>query len=360
MFWRHKETEEKPKKGKTVLLLPINPAPPLDENYLLESLQDRVLEKGQQISVSAFDHQFLVFRINPDSPSIHVTKDTQIVVLENPNEIHDELVDEISGHIEYEFSKILNESDTDKSLKYDMGAVLINSAEAYTRDVGNGVIRLNSYTMEKLNAKEGDVIEIIGNSKTYARCKSIFPSERDADIARLDGLIRRNAGMGLNFPIRLRKSKAVLADKISVIPLEKIPPIDDRYITDSLVNIPVIKGDCILIPYFGGRISFLIHFVEPKDIPVFLTKNTEVQFIEKDLSKLDSLRDYREHLKCYNNILSYDQSNVFALLNKGMIYAAFKKRKEAMELFDKVLSIEPDNQDAKKHRKRLEDDDFSP
>lgn len=359
MFWKHKSSEKKPKKGKSVLLLPITPDSfALDENSLTGELKDHILEKGQTISVTAFDRQFLVFQINPDSSSIRVTKDTRFFILENPNEPQDELEDEISGYIQYEFSKLLEETDMKESLKDVVGTISLNSAEAYTRDVGNGVIRIDNHTMEKLNAKPGDIIEIIGNKKTCAKCLPLFPSDEDKQIARLDGLTRNNAGIGLNFPIQLRKTIAVAAQEVGVISLEYSPAIIDAdYIYETLASTPIIKGDSILVPYFGGRIAFMIHSIIPRDVATLVTPDTKIQFIKKDLKNLIYLRDHLNYLRCYNNIISYDPNNVFALINKGKIYATFKKQNEAIEIFDKVLTIDSNNQESKEYKKQLEEDE---
>ena len=41
-----------------------------------------------------------------------------------------------------------------------------------------------------------------------------------------------------------------------VAPLEAIPPIDERYLADALESVPLIKGDNVMVPYFGGRLTF--------------------------------------------------------------------------------------------------------
>ena len=41
-------------------------------------------------------------------------------------------------------------------------------AEAYQGDVGKGIVRIDPITMDSLNLKSGDVVEIEGKSKAYA------------------------------------------------------------------------------------------------------------------------------------------------------------------------------------------------
>ncbi|MDE1765863.1 MAG: hypothetical protein KGI27_06260 [Thaumarchaeota archaeon] len=52
---------------------------------------------------------------------------------------------------------------------------------------------------------------------------------------------------------------------MTVKPLESIPPIDERYLADALENVPVTKNDNIMVPYFGGRLTFQVVGTEPHD-----------------------------------------------------------------------------------------------
>src|ERR671922_904084 len=131
--------------------------------------------------------------------------------------------------------------------------------EAYTRDVGRGVARIDYDSMDSLSASTGDVIEISGGKRrTVAKCLPLYPSDEGKEIIRIDGLVRNNAGVAIGDAINAKKINAVPAEKILVSPLDAIPPIDERYLADSLESTPLIKGDNVLVPYFGGRLTFQI------------------------------------------------------------------------------------------------------
>ncbi len=49
--------------------------------------------------------------------------------------------------------------------------------EAYTRDVGRGVARIDYYSMDTLNASTGDVIEVKGKRRNVAKCLPLYPSD---------------------------------------------------------------------------------------------------------------------------------------------------------------------------------------
>ena len=153
--------------------------------------------------------------------------------------------------------------------------------EAYTRDVGRGVARIDYDSMDTLNASTGDVIELKGKRRTVAKCLPLYPSDEGKGIIRIDGLGRNNAGIAIGDTITVRKIKAVAGEKITVAPLEAIPPIDERYLADALESVPLIKGDNVMVPYFGGRLTFQVIGVTPAADAVLVTQKTTFNIAEK-------------------------------------------------------------------------------
>ncbi|MDC0199463.1 CDC48 family AAA ATPase [Candidatus Nitrosopelagicus sp.] len=153
--------------------------------------------------------------------------------------------------------------------------------EAYTRDVGRGVARIDYDSMDTLNASTGDVIELKGKRRTVAKCLPLYPSDEGKGIIRIDGLGRNNSGIAIGDTITVKKIKAVPAEKVVVAPLEAIPPIDERYLADALESVPLIKGDNVMVPYFGGRLTFQVIGVTPSADAVLITQKTTFHIAEK-------------------------------------------------------------------------------
>ena len=153
--------------------------------------------------------------------------------------------------------------------------------EAYTRDVGRGVARIDYDSMDTLNASTGDVIELKGKRRTVAKCLPLYPSDEGKGIIRIDGLGRNNSGIAIGDTISVKKIKAVPAEKVVVAPLEAIPPIDERYLADALESVPLIKGDNVMVPYFGGRLTFQVIGVTPAADAVLVTQKTTFHIAEK-------------------------------------------------------------------------------
>ena len=157
--------------------------------------------------------------------------------------------------------------------------------EAYTRDVGRGTARIDYDTMASLGVSTGDIIEIKGKRRTVVKCLPLYPSDEGKGIIRLDGLVRNNAGIAIGDAVNAKKIKAVPAEKVIISPLEAIPPIDERYLADALESMPLIKGDNVMVPYFGGRLTFQIVAITPPaaaDTAALVTNKTAFTITEKD------------------------------------------------------------------------------
>ncbi len=161
-------------------------------------------------------------------------------------------------------------------------SISLKVLEAYTRDVGRGIARIDYDTMDSLTVSTGDVVEIRGKRRTTAKCLPLYPSDEGKGIIRIDGLVRNNSGIAIGDKIFIRKIKAVPAEKIFLSPLEAIPPIDERYLADALESVPIIKGDNVMVPYFGGRLTFQVIGVTPANADaVLVTQKTIFHIAEK-------------------------------------------------------------------------------
>jgi len=153
--------------------------------------------------------------------------------------------------------------------------------EAYTRDVGRGVARIDYSTMDILNASTGDVIEIKGKRRTVAKCLPLYPSDEGKHIIRIDGLGRTNSEIAIGDNVSIKKVNALAAQEVIISALESVPPIDERYLADALESVPLIKGSNVMVPYFGGRLTFQVIGITPAADAVVVTQKTSFHIAEK-------------------------------------------------------------------------------
>jgi hypothetical protein len=147
--------------------------------------------------------------------------------------------------------------------------------EAYTRDIWRAVARVDHDTMEALGVSAGDMVQIKGAVRsTAAKVFPLYPSDERKEIIRLDLMCRKNAGVSIGDNVTLQRARSVPAEKVVVVPLETLPPIDPRYLTDALESMPLVVDDNISIPYFGGKLYFKVAGVKPAGSAVVVTRTT--------------------------------------------------------------------------------------
>jgi transitional endoplasmic reticulum ATPase len=155
--------------------------------------------------------------------------------------------------------------------------------EAYTRDVGRGVARVDYDALNSLNASAGDIIEISGGKrKTVAKCMPLYPADEGKGVIRVDGVGRSNAGIAIGDAVTITKVSTIPAESITIVPLEETPSIDARYFADALEGCPIIRGDRLTVPYFGGRLSFEVAALTPTAGVLIVTKQTKFTLLGRD------------------------------------------------------------------------------
>ena len=117
--------------------------------------------------------------------------------------------------------------------------------EGYTLDKGKAVARLDKESMKQMEIPTGQIIEIQGNRRTFAKC---FPSAEDmGGNLKIDSLIRHNSQVQIGNRIYIKKVKAPEAKRVQVVPLEITHFDDDAEVKERLLGCPVIQGDIIAI-----------------------------------------------------------------------------------------------------------------
>jgi transitional endoplasmic reticulum ATPase len=176
------------------------------------------------------------------------------------------------------------------------------------QDYGRGIARLSSNYMKKIGVREGDYIEVEGKKKTYLVAVRAYPSDIGLDIIRMDGLARRNCGVGIGEQVIVRKADLKELRKITIAPAEKgmLVSVNPEYIKQNLFRRPFSKGD-IFIPnpvvrrrntdffeeFFGdlfgerdlffapfGNLKFVVVDISPKE-GGFVDEITEVEVLSK-------------------------------------------------------------------------------
>ncbi|RLJ05487.1 MAG: AAA family ATPase, partial [Candidatus Aenigmatarchaeota archaeon] len=114
-------------------------------------------------------------------------------------------------------------------------------------EFGRGIVRIDTKIMQTLGIRESDVVELEGQRKTGAIAVRSYPVDIGLNIIRMDGITRRNAGIGVGEMIKVRKANVKEAKRVVLAPAEKgiILQVNPELMKKNLFMRPLTKGDIV-------------------------------------------------------------------------------------------------------------------
>ena len=185
--------------------------------------------------------------------------------------------------IEVKVVKDVNIVD-DKSTNVEAELIV---AEAYYRDVGRGIARIDPEVMKRMGLKSGDIIEIIGKDSVPAIAWQGRPEDKDKGLIRIDGSLRDNAGVSIGDKVKVKKVKAEPANKVVIAPTEKIRIMGgETYLSKLLEGRAIKKGQKLRVELFGYVVTFIIVSTVPDGI-VIVSKDTVIDLKEEPFKPIE-------------------------------------------------------------------------
>jgi transitional endoplasmic reticulum ATPase len=167
---------------------------------------------------------------------------------------------------------------------------ILKVEEAKARDVGRGIARIDPEVAKEIGLVPGDVILIEGKKKTASIYWPGYAEDTGKKIIRIDGITRRNAGVGIDDKVKVRKIQAKTAEKVVFAPTEELRIIGiEDYLAHILEGHVVTKGDSITINIMGRKIDFVVTSISPPSEAVIIGATTEVKISEK-VAKAEELK----------------------------------------------------------------------
>ena len=165
-----------------------------------------------------------------------------------------------------------------------MTELVLGTAEAMAKDVGRGNVRLDPADMMRIGLAVGDIVTITGQRGTVARVLPAYPEYRGREIMQIDGTIRQNAGLGLGEKGRIGKTAVQPAAQLVLALKQRQMALDqgNRQLYRLLEGLPVTKGDCLRIGFFGSTVELFVHDTVPSG-PVLVESTTAIK-LKKDQS----------------------------------------------------------------------------
>ena len=152
-------------------------------------------------------------------------------------------------------------------------SLTLRVAKAIPSDVGHGRARVPFDN--DLNLKPGDIIEVSGERKTAAIVWRCRPEDANLGVIRVDGIIRKNAGVSLGDRVDIKKVETQPCQRLVLSPVMakqqkvRFGPGIEGFARRGLNKRPVVAGDRIFIPgmtLFAEALPFAIVSTKPKGI----------------------------------------------------------------------------------------------
>ncbi len=156
--------------------------------------------------------------------------------------------------------------------------------EALKKDVGLHVVRIDKHDMSRLGIKPGDIVLIKGKQKTLARAMHSLMYDRGNSQIQMDGVLRENAGIGLDEKVEVTRASPQNATQIRlslVHPDTATRTQDPEYIRRVIQGMPLVVGNQFRVRFMGSGFR-LYRLVEAQSYQeIVIGPQTEIQIEQR-------------------------------------------------------------------------------
>ena len=154
--------------------------------------------------------------------------------------------------------------------------------EARPSDVGRGIARVDQAVLYSGGWQAGDVLSITGKKSTAALLLPGYPEDTGTGIVRIDGNIRRNAGVSIDDRVPVKIIKAASAAKVLFAPTVPLRITGgEEYLRRYLDGRVLTRGDVIEISVMGRKIELVATKISPSAEAVIMGDRTAIEISEK-------------------------------------------------------------------------------
>lgn len=168
-----------------------------------------------------------------------------------------------------------------------MSEVQLRVLDSRQRDVARGIARIDQRTMQKLGVSSGDVIEFSGKKKTSAIAWPAYSEDQDPNVMRIDGFLRKNAGVSINEYVAVRKAEVKNAMSIVLAPVDMRLNVDEdfaNFVKNRLMDRTFVEGDTTLVMMLGHSVQFSVAKTQPHGI-VKMTHDARLQILTEPVAE---------------------------------------------------------------------------
>ncbi|HOK58285.1 CDC48 family AAA ATPase [Methanothrix sp.] len=160
--------------------------------------------------------------------------------------------------------------------------VVLKVGEARASDVGRGIARVDPAVIKEKGWQAGDVISIRGKKQTAALLWPGYPEDTGTGIIRMDGTLRRNAGVTIDERVPVRIIQAAQAETVVFAPTVPLRITGgEEYLRRYMEGRVISRGDVIELNVMGRKIDLVAVRVTPPRDAVVIGDRTRIELSEK-------------------------------------------------------------------------------
>jgi transitional endoplasmic reticulum ATPase len=162
--------------------------------------------------------------------------------------------------------------------------------EAKSYDAGRGIARIDPEIAYDLGLQTGDVIGIEGAKRTAALVWPGYPEDSNTGLIRIDGTVRRNAGVSIDDKVQIRKIHTAPAEKILFSPTQSLKiQGGEAYLAHNLEGRVITRGDIVELNIMGRRVDLVVVSIKPISDSVIIGANTVIEISDKPAKEMPSI-----------------------------------------------------------------------
>ncbi len=159
---------------------------------------------------------------------------------------------------------------------------ILRVVQAKSSDDGKGIARIDPALMRILDLNQGDTVLIEGTRSTAVTVYQGYPEDENRGTIRIDGGIRKNAGVGLDEKVSIRKTVPKPATKVTLAPTQPVKIVGgEEYLVQVLDGRPIVKGDLVEVTIMGRKFDLVVQNFTPAAEAGLIQSFTEVKLSEK-------------------------------------------------------------------------------
>ena len=159
---------------------------------------------------------------------------------------------------------------------------ILRVVQAKSSDDGKGIARVDPALMKILQLSQGDTAIVEGTRATAVTVYTGYPEDENRGTVRIDGSTRKNAGVGLDEKVSIKKVVPKPATKVTLAPTQPLKIMGgEQYLVQALEGRPIVKGDLIEVNIMGRKFDLVVQSFQPASEAGVIQSFTEVKLSEK-------------------------------------------------------------------------------